>query len=882
MPPTPDPLPLRLSVGIVRLAARLVPRQARADWRLEWESELRHRFHARSEQGRIDWSDTMDLVRRALGAWFDAAWIRRQFTADSELIHDARHAVRLLLASPGFTLTAIGILAIGIGGTLSVATLLDTLWLRGLPYEQADRVVMIWQRGASGACGDVAPANFLDWRERSRSFSSLAAVVPYSYDFTGAGEPEVAFGAQVTEGFFESVGMAPLMGRAFLPEEHLPGARRVVIISHGLWQRRFAGDPAIVNRAIDLDGVAHTVVGVLPRDFRPQLLPRPGELAVWAPKVIQDHEKRIRASAWWNVVGRLAPGVSLAEARSELHSIALALGREYPQSNENTGVEVVPLREHLMGNVRLPLLIMFGAVMTVLTIGCANVANLLLARGAARGREFAIRAALGAGRGRLVRQLLVESLVLSLLGAAAGIALAYWLIDAIVALAPPGVLRLEDAALDTRMLAFAALLSAATAIGFGLLPAVQSARVDRDVLRAREPLVRARFRRGLVAAEVALAVILLTGAGLLLRSFERLLAVDPGFSPRHSVALQVFAHDRNPTADDLRGFFRATIDRLSALPGVDAVGAVSALPFAVANIDIKTQLQIVGRSSGPSEAREAYITIATPGYFDALAIPLREGRLLEPTDRAGGPVVAVVSEALSRREWGSRSPIGERIRFQWQGRPIESEIVGVVAQVRHDGLDRLPRPEVFLAHEQAPFGSMTYVLKGRGDPGALIAAARQAVWSVDPLQTFYETGQVEAMVAGSIVQQRFTTTLLTGVAAVALALCALGIYGVISFATAQRTREIGVRMALGADRGTIRRLVLREGATVVATGLMIGLPASLAATRVLQNVLFEIQPIDPLTMVVATALLAVVALAACYLPARRATLIDPVRALRAQ
>jgi putative ABC transport system permease protein len=867
---------------MIHVAAHLVPRRTRADWRLEWESELRHRFETRSAQGRIDWSEAMDLLRRSLGAWLDAAWIRRQFTSDAELLHDTRHALRLLFASPGFTLTAIVILAIGIGGTVSIAALLDTLWLRGLPYDQADRVAMVWQRTATGERSDVAPGNFLDWRERSRSFSSLAAVVPYSYDFTDSGEPEVAFGAQVTEGFFETIGTAPLIGRTFLPEEHRAGGRRVVIISHGLWQRRFAGDSAIVNRAIRLDDTTYTVIGVLPRDFRPQLLPRPGEVAVWAPKVIQDHEQRIRASAWWNVVGRLAPGISLADARSEMQALAAALAVEFPQTNEHTSVEVLSLREHLMGSVRLPLLIMFGAVMTLLIIGCANVANLQLARGAARSREFAVRAALGAGRGRLVRQLLVESLVLSCLGAAAGVTLAYWLIDLIVALAPRGVLRLEDAVLDARMIAFAALLTTGTAIGFGLVPALQSARVDRDVMREREPLVRARFRRVLVAAEVALAIVLLTGAGLLLRSFDRLLSVDPGFSPQNTVALQVFAYDRNPSADHLRAFFRATLERLSAVAGVEAVGAVSALPFASANIDIKTPLQIVGRGTTPADARQAYVTIATPGYFDALSIPLREGRLLQATDRASGPVVAVVSEALSRREWGSRSPIGERIRLQWQGDTIESEIVGVVAQVRHDGLDRLPRAEVFLAHEQVPFGSMTYVVKGQGDASGLIAAARQAVWSVDPLQTFYETGQVEVMVAGSVVQQRFTTTLLTAVAAVALALCALGIYGVISFATAQRTREIGVRMALGADRASIRRLVLREGSAVVAIGLLFGLPASLAATRVLQTMLFEIEPADPLTTVLATTLLAAVALAACYVPARRATRIDPVRALRAQ
>jgi putative ABC transport system permease protein len=873
MSPRPS-LALRAALTIVRLASRIVPRRARSDWRREWESELHHGSHR----------PPGDLLRRSLGTLPDAAWIRRQFTADADVVHDVRHATRLLASSPGFTATAIVILAIGIGGTLSIGAMVDTLWLRTLPYHDAERVVTLWQRDASGLRGDVAPANFLDWRERSRSFAALAAVVPYSYDFTGAGEPEVAFGAQITEGFFDVIGTTLLLGRQFLADEHRQGAGRVVIITEGLWRRRFAADPAIVGKSISLDGNPITVVGVLPRDFRPQLLPRPGggELSVWTPKVIQDHETRTRGSAWWNVIGRLAPGVSLDEARSEMQSIAGGLAREYPRTNEHTGIDVVPLREHLMGSVRVPLLVMFGAIITVLLIGCANVANLLLARAASRGREFAIRTALGAGRTRIVRQLMVESLLLASLGAAAGIALAHWLLDAIVTLAPPGVLRLEDATLDGRMVAFAVLLTAATAVGFGLLPAVQSARGDADVVRDRAPRVRASFRRLLVAGEVALAIVLLVGAAMLLRSFDRLLSVDPGFSARNTVALQVFAYDRNPTADRLRVFFRTTLQRIEALPAVEAVGAVSAMPFAAANIDIRSPLRVVGRSTGSDfETQQAYVTVATPGYFEALSIPLREGRLLETSDTAKGPTVAVVSEALSRREWGERSPMGERIQVQWHGQSIEAEVVGVVAQVRHDGLDRQPRAEAFFALEQVPFGSMTYVVRGQGDPSTLIAAARQAVWSVDPLQTFYETGQVERMVASTVVQQRFTTLLLASFAMVALALCVLGVYGVISFAAAQRTREIGVRMALGADRASIRRLVLREGAAVVAAGVAVGLPVALVSTRVLRTMLFEAGPVDPVALLAATALLSLVALMACYVPAHRATRVDPVRALRA-
>lgn len=481
-----------------------------------------------------------------------------------------------------------------------------------------------------------------------------------------------------------------------------------------------------------------------------------------------------------------------------------------------------------------------------------------------------------------MRQLVIESLLLSAIAAALGIALAAWMIGAVVALAPAGVLRLQDAALDARMIAFALALTGLTALAFGLLPAIQFSRPAQDVLRERQASApRRTFRRVLVGAEVALAVVLLTGAGLLIRSFERLLAVDPGFSAKNTVALQVFAHDRHGTPERARTFFIETIARMRALPGVEAVGAVSAMPFAASNIDIKSSLEVIGRQAQPIvERRGVYVTIATPGYFRALSIPLREGRLLEERDTQTAPTVCVISDALRRREWPNESPIGRRIKIDWQGEPLESEIVGVVSQIRHEGLDSVARPEVFLPHQQVPFASMTYVLKGSADPATMIDGGRRAVWSVDPLQPFYETGQVERMIAASLTRQRFSMTLLSALAGIALVLCATGIYGVISFATAQRTREIGVRIALGADRASIRRMVLREGAGVVAAGLIVGLAGALAATRYLQQLLFEVRAIDPLTIAVAASVLSAAAMMACYVPARRATRVDPVVALR--
>jgi putative ABC transport system permease protein len=868
---------------MVRLIGWLVPKTFRDAWRREWTAELRWRWEVLDSRQRLDWRAKMDLVSRVCGALPDAAWLRRQFTTDADVVHDLRHGLRMLRKSPAFTVSAIFILALGIAGTVSIASLLDTLIFRPLPYADADRVVTLWQRHAARGLAreDVAPANFLDWRERAHSFAAMAGVIPYSFDYTGGGEPEVFFGAQVTVGFWETLGVRLALGRGFLPEEHVPGGRRAVIISDALWQRKFGSDPSILNRAISLDGEPWTVVGVLPRDFAPQLMPRPGELAVWTPKVIQDHEKRTRGSAWWNVVGRLKPGVPVEQAQRELDAISVALGREYPRTNEGLSAWVVPLRDHLMGGLKVPLFVMLGAVLLVLAIGCANVASLLLARGMQRDREFAIRAALGAARGRIVRQLVAESLLLAVLSAVCGVAAAHWTLRALVALAPAGIVRLHDASIDGRMMWLAAVVTTLTALVFGLVPALQFFRPTRDIVRERMSTgSRMVLRRGLAAGEIAFALVLLTAAGLLIRSFTRLLSVDPGFSPARTVAVQVFAWDRNGKPERTRAFFATTLDRMRAIPGVEAAGAVSTMPFMTANIDIKTPLTVVGRSVGEADRSGTYVTIATAGYFEAMSIPLREGRYIEAQDTERAPMVGVISDALRRREWPSESPLGRRIRIEWEGKPIELEIVGVVGQIRHDSLDGPARAEVFVPLPQVPFASMTYVVRGSGDAGTLIAAIKREVWAIDPLQTFYDIATVKGLVDASLVRQRFSMTLMSGFAGVALLLCATGVYGLISFTTLQRTREIGVRMALGADRGAIRRMVLKDGGTLVAAGLALGLVGAVAVSRLLHTMLFEIRPEDPLTFVAVSVLIGAVGLAACYLPARRATRVDPLVALR--
>jgi putative ABC transport system permease protein len=886
MPTEVDPLVLRLCLALVRVFGIVVPAASREAWWAEWEAEVRHRWQTLDRRDHLDWRTRMDLFRRALGALPDAAWLRRQLTADADVVHDVKHGVRMLLKTPSFTLSAVLILALGIGGTVSIVTLLDTLQFRPLAYQDAERIVTIWQRPAARPAEheEVSPADFLDWRERARSFAVIAGVIPYSMDYTGGTAPEVLFGAQVTEGFFDAVGMAPMIGRGFLPGEHVRGGRRVVVITYGFWQSRYAGDPNIVNKTIGMENEPWTIVGVLPKSFAPQLLTRPGELVVWTPKIVQEHEKRIRASGWWNVVARLAPGVTVEQAQSEMDAISAVLARENPRTNATRSAVVVPLREHLIGGVRLPLVLMLAAVVLVLGIGCANVASLLLARGIERSREFAIRSALGAGRSRLVRQLVAESLLLSILAAVVGLALAQGTLAGIVAIAPAGLLRLREAAIDGRVLLFAAALTTVTAILFGLIPALQFSKQGRDVLRERQPdAVRGSLRRGLVAAEVAIALILLAGAGLLVKSFGRLLNVDPGFSTEGTVMVQVFASDRHGTPDRARTFFKSAIERMQAMPGVQAAGAVSAMPFALSNINIRSLIEVVGRpAANASEQRGTYVTIASPGYFAAMSIPLREGRLLEDRDTQTAPVVAVISEGLRRREWPDESPVGRRLRISWQGRPVEAEVVGVVSQIRHDGLDIAARPEVFLSLPQFPFGSMTFVVRAPGDPAALIDRVKRQLWAVDPMQPVYDSASVERLVQASVVRQRFSMSVLSAFALVALLLCASGIYGIISFTTTQRTREIGVRMALGADGPTIRRMVLRESSMVILLGLAVGIAGALGASRFLQTLLFEVRPDDPLTIGGVSLLLALVGLGACYVPARRATRVDPLIALRSE
>jgi putative ABC transport system permease protein len=879
-------MPLRVARRIVAVASALVPRAERSDWRREWDAELEHQWTSLGRRRRLNWSTSMDLIRRAFGALPDAAWVRRQFTADADVVHDLRHAVRLLAKTPGFTLVALLIFAIGIGATTSIASLADTLLVRPLPLPGADRIVTLWERDTATGIGreDVSPGNAIDWISRARSFQSIAALEPWSLDYTGGDEPSVMLATKVSEGFFDVLGAPMLHGRAFLPQEHRRGNDRVVVLGHGTWDRRFGADPGIVGRAIQLDNQPYTVVGVTPPGIELRLFDTRTERAVWLPKYFEDYEPKIRASGYWNVFGRLKPGVTAEQAGAEFSAISAQLATEYPRTNRNIVAELVPLRTHLAGSLHALVPLLTGAAALVLIVACANVANLLLARGSARGREFAVRQALGAGRGRVIRQMLSESLLLATLGGALGLLVARWSLDLIARLRPVDVARIDHIPLDARAAVITVGLTLLAAVAAGFAPALQLSRPSASTaLREGQSGGSRRGVRGaLVVVEVALALLLVIGAGLLLRSFARIQQVDPGFQRDKVLALQVFLYDRQNEKPEGRAvFMQRALDGMRALPGVASVGAVSAMPFIEANINIQGALAVIGRPpAGPDEDARIFLTVAAGDYFQTMGIPVERGRVFTDRDTATAPRVVVVSRAAARKHWPGSDPIGSKVRFRFLGTVQEAEVVGIVGDARHDALDEPGRPEMFIPHPQSPMGSMTFVVRGgEGSPTA-IADLKQVIWALDPLQTFYRTATLDELVARTLVGRRFSLVLLGGFAAAALLLAAAGLFAVISSSTSRRSREFGVRMARGAGRREIVGLVLREGLLLAGIGLIVGVAGALWLTRFLRSLLFGVTATDPATFVAVAGAILGIALVSCYLPARRALRIDPVRALR--
>ncbi len=868
-----------LHLWLIRVIGVLVPRRLRADWRREWEAELHHHESLLSQWRR----GKGELLRHSLGSVRDALWLQPKRWED-EMIQDLRFGVRMLLRHKGLTFVTVLSLAFGIGANTAIFSVVNAVVLRPLPFREPERLVRIWQDKPVAGLRQmpVSAGNVTVWRNQAKSFEGVAAFYQMASVFTGESEPEQVPGARVSVEFFPVLGLQPMLGRNFTPEEDQPGANRVVLLSHSFWQRRFGGDPGVLGRTITMDHKnSATVIGVMPAEVS-----YPGKSEFWQLLALKDRNRH--GMRHLSVIARRKPGVTVAQAEAEVKLIHEGLQKQFPDDYKEWGVEVVALHESVVGNVRRALFVLFGAVGFVLLIACANVANLLLARAAARQKELAVRAALGAGRFRLIRQMLTESALLAALGSAAGLLLAVLGVRTLLALDPPGVPRLAQVGIDGRVLVFTLVATVVVGLLFGLAPALQLSKPDLNrTLKegaAQAARGRQRFRgqglRGfLVVTQTALALVLLVGAGLLLKSFIKLRQVELGFDPTHAVSLTIApAFNRFAEKQRTNEYYRRMIESLAAAPGVTAVGAVTGAPLSGAYMS--DAILIAGRPAPePAEKQRAYLSVISPDYFRAAGTPLKQGRSLTDDDREGSPRVALVNEALARRYFPDANLMGQRISLR--GEPDKPyEIVGVVADLKQFGIDKEVQPIFYVSYWQREMAFMNLVVRSTGEPSALIPALRNRIRTVDPYAPIVRVRTLEETVGEAVAQPRFYTLLLTIFSAIALLLAVIGLYGVMSYAVSQRTHEIGIRMAVGAQPGDVLRLFLRQGIALVGIGLALGLGGALALTRVLTSLLFDVRETDPLTFASVALLLAGVALLACWIPARRAAKVDPMIALR--
>ncbi|MEY2482104.1 MAG: hypothetical protein QOK24_632 [Verrucomicrobiota bacterium] len=800
------------------------------------------------------------------------------------MINDLRYALRQLLKAPSFTAVAILTLALGIGACSAIFSVVNTVLLRPLDYPQPDRIVIIRETNFPQFPEfSVSPPNYLDWEKQTKSYEYLAAYSGAGLNLTGEGEPQRLVGVKATAHYFDAYGVKPALGRMLLPEEDAPGKNHVVVLSYPFWQRVFGGTRDVVGKSIQLNGEPYTVVGVAPVGFG-----LTSKVDAWTPMAFKPEETKndARGGHYINVVGRLRPGVTVAQARAELEVIAAQLAQQYPDSNKGWGIFLMPLQDYSVRDVKPVLYTLLGAVGCVLLIACANLANLLLARATARHREISIRAALGASRGRLVRQLLTESVVLSLCGGVAGLLLARWGLDALLALAPTSLPRVTEIHLDSGVLIFSLALSILTGLLFGIAPAWLAARADvNEALKqgsrgSTEGGARGRLRSALVVIEVTFALMLLGGAGLLARSFMQLAHVDPGFIPENATLLRLsLPQKKYAMPEQQNAFADALLDRVKALPGVQFAGITHSMPLVS---DYVLGFNIEGRPAiAPSDLPSTNYYAVTPDYFRAMGIRLIRGRVFTPQDDAKAPRVAIINETMARQHFPNEDPIGKRINIT-NGPDTWREIVGIVADIKQYGVDKATSAQSYEPFAQVPFSSINVVIRTNGSPAALLGAIRPAVYSVDKDQPIGTIRPLEEIMADSLARQRFAMTLLTVFSLVALVIAAVGIYGVMAYNVVQRTGEFGIRMALGAQQGDVLRLVLAQGGKLIGIGLVVGLAATLAASRAMGSMLFNTSAQDPLTLSMITLLLGVVALIACLLPANRATKVNPIEALRAE
>lgn len=840
---------------------------------------------AAREEALRQFGDVVETRTDCVGS--DARRIRRagRFGQLQEIGQDVVHGYRQIKNRPVYAVVAILTLAVGIGATTAVFSAADHVLLRPLPYSDAERVVTLWETDvvAGDLKKEVSPGNFLEWRERATAFGGMALAQPFGFDLTTPGEPPVSLGTWlVTEGFFEVLGVVPVLGRTFRPEEHVRGGNRVVIISHDFWQQHFGGDPAVIGSSMSLDLTPRTVVGILPRGIE---YPEPNPM--WAPMRFSPEEIADRSSSYMQAVGRLRPDRTLEEAQADMARVASSLGEDFPATNRNIGVSVIPIEEHVLGQVRPALLVLLGAVGFLMLIAAANVASLQLARGAAREGELAVRAALGAGRLRLIRQIAAETAVLAALGGVAGLAVSIAGVKLFSAFAPPELPRAATIVIDGRVLAFSVAVTVLSAFLFGLVPALRFSRPDlNSVLRTSGRSATAgkphlRLRSALVITEISVALVLMISAGLLGRSFLRLLDNDLGFVSENIASVQMFIWGNNRSVEERLVRVREFRERFASLPGVEEVAVTTVLPFHHARIDVENPLVIEGRSQDETSAQRVHTTVASPNYFGVLRVPLRRGRFFSELDRMDAPRVVIINEALVRLFFREGDPLGQRVTIGVLGQPAATRtIVGVVENVRQTSLFQEPQPELFAPFAQSGAGSITFVVRTQGPPAAILPSLNDETWRVDPTQVIYHAGTLESMVADTLAGRKFNLVLLLSFSLIAFALAAIGIYGLISFSVSQRTTEIGVRVALGARREQVIRLIVGQAMRLSLYGVILGIGGAVLLTRFIQHMLYDVTPTDPAVFLQTAALMVVVATLAAYIPARRAASSDPLTALR--
>ncbi|MFL6211444.1 MAG: ABC transporter permease [Pyrinomonadaceae bacterium] len=797
------------------------------------------------------------------------------------LMQDLSYGLRVLWRSPGTTFAAVLALALGIGANTAIFSLVNTLTLRPLPYERPDELVL-----AAYAEHEAAPANFIDWRSQNQSFTQMAALNFWNANLSAGDRPELVRGFQVSPALFPLLGVKPMQGRVFLPEEEQPGRENVLLVSHGLWQRRFGSDPSLVNKTLMLNGRSYTVVGIMPPDFEFY-----GPADVWSPLSFPPEEAQRRSSGNLIVLARLKPGVSMQQAQGDMTNIARQLEQQYPEANAKVNVSLVSLHEQLIGPVRPALMMLLGAVFFVLLIACANVANLLLARAVSRQKEMAIRAALGAGRTRIIRQLLTESVLLGLMGGVLGLLLALWGVRFLVSGLPPGIstslLLSHGIGIDGWMLGFTLLISLLTGVFFGLAPALNISKPDLNEMlkeggRGTSGSSGGRkLRSALVVAEVALSVVLLVGAGLLIRSFTRLLNVNPGFDTNNLLTMEISLPPGKYAQDaQVNNFYTQAVERLKNLPGVQHVGLTSHLPLSGSNR--VRGFEIEGRTEPGANGPIANYRIVSPDFFATLGIPVKKGRVLNEQDKEGVTGVAVVNEMMVRRYFGGQDPVGQRLRrVNPNGQPLPwLQIVGVVGNIKHTSLQAPPSAEVYVPYLQNPARDLSLVIRSATDPVGLIMPANQQISAIDKDQSINNVMTMNEIMAQSLALNRFSTYLLGIFSVIALVLAAIGIYSVISYSVTQRTHEIGIRMALGARATHINKMIVRQGMRLAGIGIGIGVVVALGLMTLLTSLLYGVGAADPITFGGTILVLGLVAFLASYFPARRATQVDPLIALK--